>query len=174
MEISSSASKPSSNFLYLGDNPADLKARMHPNQTSATAFKWPRDRLLQLRVTIGVAEMKNPQALDENGEATLVVMKRGRSSGLTVGRANTVESRRRTVARGVTKISREWCILGEGRNIAFSQKGDSGAIIVDGTGRIGGLLTGGDGTWVDITYATPFEWILQRIKALLGEEVHLA
>jgi len=47
---------------------------------------------------------------------------------------------------------------------AFSASGDSGLIIADGKGRIVGHLTGqADST--DVTYATPFYWLLdERIK----------
>jgi hypothetical protein len=50
----------------------------------------------------------------------------------------------------------------------FSGPSDSGSIIVDRKGRVVGLLTGGAGktgsTNPDVTYATPFYWLLQRIK----------
>ena len=40
----------------------------------------------------------------------------------------------------------------------FSEKGDSGAIIVDAKGRIGGTRTAGPGEtgFIDVRYATPF------------------
>ncbi|KAH9983972.1 hypothetical protein BJV77DRAFT_1146038 [Russula vinacea] len=47
----------------------------------------------------------------------------------------------------------------------FSTLGSSGSIIVDGRGRIGGLLTGGAGKEsLDISYATPFSWLFPRNK----------
>jgi hypothetical protein len=44
---------------------------------------------------------------------------------------------------------------------AFSEGGDSGSMIVSGTGEFGGLLTGGSGKTElsDITYATPMYWL---------------
>lgn len=42
-----------------------------------------------------------------------------------------------------------------------------GAVIVDGLGRVAALLTGGTGLLksTDITYGTPFGWLLERIQA---------
>jgi hypothetical protein len=51
---------------------------------------------------------------------------------------------------------------------AFSAAGDSGAVIVNGLGRNGGLLTGGTNYNLtassDITYATPITFIIGSIK----------
>ena len=48
---------------------------------------------------------------------------------------------------------------------SFSDRGDSGSVIVDGLGRIGGLLTSGTGVTPssDITYATPISFLLRRM-----------
>lgn len=55
---------------------------------------------------------------------------------------------------------------------AFSAAGDyrSGAIVVDGQGRIVGMLTGGAGTTesTDVTYVTPYFW-LEAYQAGLPE-----
>ena len=62
----------------------------------------------------------------------------------------------------------EWAILPYDKSDVFSAHGDSGAIIFDGQGRIGGVLTGGAGKTdsTDVTYATPFYWLFdERIKA---------
>lgn len=63
----------------------------------------------------------------------------------------------------------ELAIVGyDQRSGAFSERGDSGAIIVDSRGRAAALLIGGSGhhteSRVDITYGTPFAWLLERIK----------
>ena len=75
---------------------------------------------------------------------------------------------------GTHQTSMEWAILPyDQKSRAFSAPGDSGATIVDSKGRIGGLLTGGAGKTeedpdsTDITYATPFYWLLQRIQTHL-------
>lgn len=53
--------------------------------------------------------------------------------------------------------------------------GDSGSIIADIRGRIGGMLIGGAGQmdrW-DIAYATPWWWLLERIRDNGFPDVHL-
>jgi hypothetical protein len=96
-----------------------------------------------------------------------MVIKRGLKTGLTVGRANNIISYTRKYFEGIPpKDSKEWSIVGYDKSRAFSEKGDSGAAIVDGQGRIGGLLTGGAGikTSLDITYATPISFIMNQIR----------
>ena len=48
----------------------------------------------------------------------------------------------------------------------FSDKGDSGSVIIDGLGRIGGLITSGAGRKgsPDVTYATPINFLLKRMQ----------
>lgn len=65
-------------------------------------------------------------------------------------------------------ISQEWAILPfESKSGPFSDKGDSGSVIVDGLGRIGGLLTGGAGATPssDITYAMPISFLIKRMES---------
>ncbi len=66
------------------------------------------------------------------------------------------------------QTSKEWAILPYStKSGAFSAPGDSGSVIVDGYGRVGGLLTGGAGITAssDMTYATPINSLLKSIKA---------
>ena len=77
---------------------------------------------------------------------------------------------------GTNQTSIEWAILPyDHKSGVFSAVGDSGSIIADTYGRIGGLLTGGAGNAeaTDITYPTPFFWLLQRIKANGFPNAHL-
>ncbi len=57
----------------------------------------------------------------------------------------------------------------------FSDKGDSGALVWDGLGRILGQLHSGQSkggsTSSHITYATPGWWLLERIKAKFPDAV---
>ena len=50
---------------------------------------------------------------------------------------------------------------------AFSRKGDSGSVVVDGPGRISGhgILTGSGGVKgaTDLTYVTPFSFVMRTI-----------
>ncbi|KAI0759673.1 hypothetical protein BD413DRAFT_617620 [Trametes elegans] len=50
----------------------------------------------------------------------------------------------------------------------FPKPGDSISVIADIRGRVGGILTSGAGMTgksPDVTYATTFNWVLERIKA---------
>ena len=155
-----------------------LTAMLHPNQHNPNGFTYPLDRLLHLSGTIPEEEMHNPTLLDKNDEPFLPVLKRGNATKLTVGHANTLASFIHIYFNDgdhEPETSMEWAILPhECRSGPFSAKGDSGSIIVDGLGRVGGLLTGGSGTTesFDITYATPIHFLLAEMEAN-GFKAHL-
>ncbi|KAK0214038.1 hypothetical protein IW262DRAFT_292361 [Armillaria fumosa] len=135
-------------------------------------FKYPNDRLLKLRGTITDEEMGHPAMLDENDEPCLVVMKSGRTTGVTIGRASGAVSFVRECVDGAGdyRISKGWAILPyDVESGSFSSPGDSGSVVVDGCGRVGGLLTGGAGAKdtsdVDVSYATPIGFLLESIRA---------
>jgi hypothetical protein len=139
-------------------------------------FEYPVDRLLPLRDVISEDLMCNPDMLDHEGEPCSLVIKNGKTSGVTIGRANGIFSYVRKYFDNKThQTSKEWAILPYDYKSGFSAPGDSGSIIVDGRGRIGGLLTGGAGEVEssDITYATPFFWLLPRIKQNGFPNAHL-
>jgi len=48
---------------------------------------------------------------------------------------------------------------------AFSAKGDSGSVVVDGVGRAVGILTSGGGSAdsIDLTYITPIAFVMEII-----------
>ena len=95
----------------------------------------------------------------------MTVLKRGKGTKLTLGLSSPVQSYVRTTER-VGTYSREWPIYGHDGG-AFAAGGDSGAIVVDRSGRIGGIVTAGqvDGEvdGADITYVTPMWWLLERM-----------
>ncbi|KAH7911003.1 hypothetical protein BJ138DRAFT_1187026, partial [Hygrophoropsis aurantiaca] len=177
-------------------SPMELARMMYPE--GAFSFAYPRDRLLELRDTIPDAEMRRPR-LFGGGAECLAVLKRGGASGLTAGRANDVCSYVRIYggddvdSQRATSTSKEWAILPCGAmpasdNVssacrdasafAFSAVGDSGAVVADGEGRIGGMLTGGAGGMprsaggrradgeveFDVSYATPIGFLLERMR----------
>ncbi|TFK57832.1 hypothetical protein BDN72DRAFT_732118, partial [Pluteus cervinus] len=105
----------------------------------------PARRLLRLKGTIPDEEMCHPPVLDQNGKPTLMVIKHSGATGLTVGRANDVHSCvRNYYGDGATNYSMEWPILPFDNSWAraFAAPGDSGAAVVDGSGRIGGIIVG--------------------------------
>jgi hypothetical protein len=139
-----------------------------PNRQDAYSYDYPPDRLLRVKDTIPDEEMRCLTARDENDQPCLMVIKRGNTTGLTVGRANNIFSYARNYYNdNKTKTSKEWAILPfDSKSASFSAEGDSGSVIVDRLGRIGGLLTGGTGATpsLDITYATPINFLLKRLQ----------
>jgi hypothetical protein len=122
--------------------------------------------------------MRNPDMWDSDGEPCLLVVKNGNATGTTIGRANGVFSivRDYFIDMSVNQTSMEWAIINySSKSEAFSEPGDSGSAIADIRGRIGGMLTGssGDTKCSDMTYATPFWWLLGRIKANGFPNAHL-
>ncbi|TCD61326.1 hypothetical protein EIP91_008587 [Steccherinum ochraceum] len=123
---------------------------------------------LGLRGIIGVDEMRNPTTHDQTAAPCIFVLKNGRTSGLTFGRANRALS---FIHRKSLGVSKEWTILPsddkkhEPRH--FSTKGDSGSVVVDFRGRIGGILHSGCGSEesIDITYVTPISFIMDTIHS---------
>ena len=64
-------------------------------------------------------------------------------------------------------IPKEWPVLPyDEKSGAFSGQGDSGAVVVGGRGRMGGLITSGSGDmdFLDITYATPIQYLMECIS----------
>ncbi|KAF9649940.1 hypothetical protein BDM02DRAFT_3128052 [Thelephora ganbajun] len=134
------------------------------------AFEYPHNRLLPLIGTITDELMRTPDMWDSDGELCLLVVKSGSATDTTLGRANGVFSIVRDYFNdmSVNQTSMEWGIINyDSKSEVFSEPGDSGSIIADIRGRIGGMITGGSGKTEssDITYATPFWWLLKRIRA---------
>ena len=107
----------------------------------------------------------------------LRVGKRGSRTGLTWGEVNELESVKREDVGGQEIISRHLTILALcGKRLEFSNRGDSGSAIFTPDGKMVGMVDGGRrpgeegpraGGGVltrDITYGTPFAWILDHIR----------
>ena len=151
--------------------------KLNPNFTyprpmdTTPEFEYPLDCLLTLQDVVEEDELRHPKELDENGERCLLVIKNGNCTGVTIGRATGPMSFvREYFENGTHETSMMLAIYSHGnKEGAFSGPSDSGSIIVDREGRVVGLLTGGAGktgsTDPDVTYATPFYWLLQRIKS---------
>jgi hypothetical protein len=109
---------------------------------------------------------------DMNGEPCLIVAKNGPMSGLTWGRASEVESVKRT---DFEELSREWCVVELVGHQPFSAKGDSGSIVFDLNGRIGGMMTSGAGLndRLDTTYVTPMVRLLSDIREQFKIPIHI-
>ncbi|KAJ7457634.1 hypothetical protein B0H11DRAFT_2160733 [Mycena galericulata] len=144
-----------------------LTSKMYPGVENSPSFEYPQDGLFALNGTIPDEEMREPRARDQSGEPCMMVIKRGKTTGLTVGRANDIMSYTRVyVDGGKGETSKEWAILPfDSDSGPFSKPGDSGSVIADGLGRMGGLLAGGSGLVeaFDITYATPIDFLVKRM-----------
>ncbi|PWW72935.1 hypothetical protein C7212DRAFT_359997 [Tuber magnatum] len=146
------------NAIDLGTDiePYKFTCLMFPNPQNRHSFKYPINRLFKVQGIITEKEIHEPTMLDQNYEPCLIVMKRGNTTGLTIGRANNVSS-----------FSTEWAICPyDKKSGPFSEPGDSGSSVVDCLGRLGGLITSGSGATdsTDITYATPITFIMDSLR----------
>jgi hypothetical protein len=123
---------------------------------------------------IKLAEIQNPAVTDANGDPSLRVMKYGRTTRWTAGVSNEILS---DCQRDSGMISKEWCIINLSHANPFSEKGDSGAVVIDYKGRIGGILHGEGCTLSDgreFTYVTPLHWLFSDIEKTTGWSVELS
>jgi hypothetical protein len=140
---------------------------MYPRADAQSGFKYPDERLLELRGILAEDRMRQPDTKDHNGENCLYVIKRGLTTLTTIGRATgSFSYARQYFANQTHQDSIEWAILPYDDSGAFSKGGDSGSMIASGSGEFGGLLTGGSGKTEpsDITYATPMFWLWPIIQ----------
>jgi hypothetical protein len=137
---------------------------MHPRNDAKKVFEYPLNGLLPLRGTISKKRMRKPDMRDHNGEACLLVIKNGCRTGVTIGRATGIHSYVRDDE--TRQVAKAWAIYNYDKTSVFSDTGNSGSIIVDGLGRVGGILTGGTGLResADVTYATPMWWLWDHIR----------
>jgi hypothetical protein len=143
---------------------------MSPHPANPPSFEYPGNRLLKFCGTIPDEDMWKPslKTLDHDNDPCIMVIKRGYASDLTVGRLNTIRSFTRVYFEGQpSQMSMEIAVLPRNsKSGAFSTPGDSGSAVVDGQGRIAGLLTGGAGTTEasDCTYLTSINFLIKRMS----------
>lgn len=83
----------SGNVIDLGGRKTrgDLLNQMNPNDNPR--FRYPSDRPRRIQNTfIPLEEIKHPRTIDESNEPCFRVLRRGKSTGVTVGVANEVMS----------------------------------------------------------------------------------
>ncbi|CUA75389.1 hypothetical protein RSOLAG22IIIB_11715 [Rhizoctonia solani] len=162
------------NKIFIGGNktPADFVNAMFSQVADRMKFHVPEDSLLKVDGVVPQEEFYNPQDFDMHNQQTLLCVKNGRSTDTTFGRVNGLESfTRHYKEHNIKNVSIEIAVLGYDMSnlhyTKFSDPGDSGAGVVGRDGRIIGLITGGGGptSETDITYITPFWWLLEQIKA---------
>jgi len=128
--------------------PNEFTVKCFPCGDANWEFEYPEDRLLPLKGIITDDLMRAPDLRDSDGEPCLLVAKRGNATGTTLGRANGIFSIVRDYFNdmSINQTSVEWGIINyDSKSDVFSEPGDSGSIIADICGRIGGMLTGGSG-----------------------------
>ncbi|KAH9953289.1 hypothetical protein BGW80DRAFT_1476906 [Lactifluus volemus] len=152
------------NFIDLGEKYSlseciRLRGKMNPDPTSSLKFTSPINPVFNLSGTISIEEMRKPTTFDQDGRACITVMKRGLNYMAYV--------RKYLPDSDTAAVSKEWAVIPRDKQAgAFSAKGDSGAVVVDGMGRMAGMLTGGSGNAdsSDVTYVTPIEFIMGVIR----------
>jgi hypothetical protein len=142
---------------------------MFPHYEDQANYRVLDDSLLQAYGVVSAAEISNPEHLDANGQPCLIVVKNGGTTDTTIGRANGLESVRRTYPEFgiIEQNSLEIAVVFYGKGHGqFSDVGDSGSIVLTREGKILGMLTGGAGPTqeTDVTWLTPFWWLQEQIK----------
>ena len=87
--------------------------------------------ILQLSGSLRLSDIQKYSVLDGAGEVCFVMGKRGPVSGLTWGFPSELKSTLRyCLPHGTPFVTQQWVITGsiQGKNKAFSDKGDSGAV----------------------------------------------
>ena len=121
-----------------------------------------------------------PVDYNEDSNPCIAVLMRGATSGLKIGHANSIFS---YTHDDKGQVSKQWPILPIPRAKAWRNSldqcttigkvGDSGAVVVDAVGRVGGIVTcdAGDRKWeFDVTYVTSAGALLDFVKAGKGLE----
>ncbi|EJD54918.1 hypothetical protein AURDEDRAFT_110315 [Auricularia subglabra TFB-10046 SS5] len=157
------------NKVYIGDdfNKETFRELMFPWAADSGDFKYPQDGLLQVFGVVPEREICRPLQRSGTGDLALPVIKNGLTTGSTVGWVNGLKSVvRHYTSCGLTFDSLETTFLPYGNRGAFSAPGDSGSIILDRTGRIVALLTGGGGLTEehDLTFGTAWYALEPHIK----------
>ncbi|KAK4688739.1 hypothetical protein P7C73_g1370, partial [Tremellales sp. Uapishka_1] len=172
------------------DNLEDIRHSSLSYDRGSELFQLPADRTIRIRDIIKVEELNAPTTYDfrrdKDGQPTdryqhLKVMKNGMRTNITFGRGNNVMSLVRNSPWHIgtnssdTATAWEWPIFADEPSLIFALQGDSGAAVVDGRGRIGGMIVGGSAENRDPTsqcflvYATPAETIFEHLKLTFGD-----
>ncbi|KAG0644346.1 hypothetical protein HOY80DRAFT_941397 [Tuber brumale] len=160
------------NQVYIGGNikEEEYGNLMFPNRSDRASYRYPPDGLLQVFDVVPKSEIQQPKQHNAHGDNAMPVIKNGLTTGTTVGWVNGLESLVRYYPDYNLKFTAlETTILSYGGRGAFSDQGDSGAIILDRGGRIVAILTGGGGSTdaSDVTFGTAWCELESHIKKAL-------
>ena len=112
---------------------------MHPNPGNPNSFTYPGNRLLRFSGTVSDEEMRSPPgSRDQENDPVNLVLKNGNTSGLTVGRLNSIRSFVRHYFKGqFGETSKEVAVLPRSSESgAFSASGDSGSVVEIGRAHV--------------------------------------
>jgi hypothetical protein len=151
LQFSAPGASPHVRTALLNDVDAGIAA-LDPALNHAQGF-------LSLRKNLSLGGTASPQIGDE-------VFKVGRTTGLTYGEIKSVGVTVGPVHYGSGQCWFQDSIEIEGQDgTLFSDKGDSGSVVVKKSGEVVGLLYGGNGFQ---TYACPIDTVLARLSASLA------
>jgi hypothetical protein len=123
---------------------------------------------MQLQDFVKDGELHHLTMLDANGEQCLIVVKNSATTGVTLGRATSIESFVREYKDyAIYSMSMEIAIYPYShKDSAFSAPRDSESVIGDTNSRIVSMLTGSAGQTdsTDITYVLPYYFLDECIK----------
>ncbi|KAF7299232.1 hypothetical protein MIND_00871900 [Mycena indigotica] len=131
---------------------------------------FPKPTLLPIDGIVALDELRG---LVDNCEDSLVVLKNGATTGTTMGQSQVcryMSFTRRYMPDGKTphSVSKQvpvHYLWSDTKGEMFSDKGDSGAAVVDRQGRLVGIINGGPKVQgPDITYVTPITVVLNAIQ----------
>ena len=161
---------PPRNVVHLGAkySVGELMGKLNPHPECKYKIEWPDGLLMELRDPVKLEELERPDMLNEEGENCLLVFKYGRTTGLTMGYTNEAKSLRKVyLPNGQDFATMEFGVMDIDRSKGtFSERGDSGSVIFDKTGRMVGLLTAGSGSTdtTDVTFLSPIIHLVDHLK----------
>ena len=164
------------NAVYIEKWPRELRDYLAKDERAQQYWRYNHNvGLRPLKGVVSVDELQAPPMRDPDDNPCLIVLMVGRTTTkATVGYTNSIASQvRRPSTYDIH--SKELIVIPAGEE-AVSKPGDSGSALFDVYGRVCGLVSAGLGSplgRLDVTYATPMEWVLKDVSAELGEEVEL-
>ncbi|KAG9019671.1 hypothetical protein FRB90_011480 [Tulasnella sp. 427] len=151
----------------------ELNAIFYPNAAIQNAPKFPSNGLLRLRGFVSQQDVANPTHFDEDNRPVYIVGKVGSTTDFTFGRFSDLDAFQ-CDENGVR--SQECLIYNYKDSGDFSAKGDSGAGIWLGDGRLLAILHSGErrglGRGNHVTYGSPAWFIKDQIETQYPNAVY--
>ncbi|QRV97300.1 transmembrane protein [Ceratobasidium sp. AG-Ba] len=141
----------------------ELKSMFWPNSTPPQK-KIFYDGLLEIRGVVTHELLVTPCCYDKDGDPIFIVGKNGNTTDFTVGRHAGLEA---YLCDESGRESVEVAIYNYDRSSgSFSAKGDSGALIFTGDGRMLAILHSaiGKGHYSHVSFGTPAWWVIEQLK----------